>query len=377
MVLRRQRRPSARATDRRGAPGRRGARAARRSLAGRALPRRAARRSSRAPTLVVTNDSGPDAPRRRLGRADGRAVRAGDAGHVRTDRGPRGVRCSGRRSAARASTSTTTRSLNCIRGRPECMLGIGVDDVLATARRLSAARPGAGSPLRVLAADDSRAAAWRSLMRVLLLNPPGRAHLHPRLLLLEDDEVELPVPSDRPASCCRARSRSRTRSRSLDAIAERLSTARGARPHRRASPRRARLARRLRLLARGPGVSCPRKRPAGRRVLAIGDVLHEDAEKRLAEEPWIEAAVHVFANAGRAPLPGRPPRRDRGHERARRAGGALPDQAPGAREGVSAVPRPRHELFPDARLSLLVRAAQRRSRPCSPTTAAPTRAPSA
>jgi hypothetical protein len=35
---------------------------------------------------------------------------------------------------------------------------------------------------------------------------------------------------------------------------------------------------------------------AGRRVLAIGDVLHEDAEARLAEEPWLEVALDDFTN---------------------------------------------------------------------------------
>ncbi|MBK8180985.1 MAG: hypothetical protein IPK67_19265 [Planctomycetes bacterium] len=34
----------------------------------------------------------------------------------------------------------------------------------------------------------------------------------------------------------------------------------------------------------------------GPRALALGDVLQEDSETRLAEEPWLEAALHVFVN---------------------------------------------------------------------------------
>lgn len=80
------------------------------------------------------------------------------------------------------------------------------------------------------------------------------------------------------------------------------------------------------------------------RVLALGDVLHEEAEARLREEPWLEAAFHRFGSqdlprylAGerealedvtlRTPSG---PRRVRGH-------------APGKQYRV---PRPRHELFP-------------------------------
>ena len=35
---------------------------------------------------------------------------------------------------------------------------------------------------------------------------------------------------------------------------------------------------------------------AGRRILAIGDVLQENSEDRLREEPWLEACLHAFAN---------------------------------------------------------------------------------
>jgi anaerobic magnesium-protoporphyrin IX monomethyl ester cyclase len=86
--------------------------------------------------------------------------------------------------------------------------------------------------------------------------------------------------------------------------------------------------------------------PERPRVLALGDVLHEDAEARLAAEPWLEAAFHRFASqdvvrylAGEREaledvtlrtLAG--PLRVRGH----------------ALGKVYRVPRPRHELFPRA-----------------------------
>jgi len=96
----------------------------------------------------------------------------------------------------------------------------------------------------------------------------------------------------------------------------------------------------------------------GRRVLAIGDVLHEDSEARLVDEPWLEAVLHVFANADvlhylRAPRGG--------HGATPSALGAVEDMtvrdehgAPlrlrrverAKRKGGFRVPRPRHELFP-------------------------------
>jgi len=89
----------------------------------------------------------------------------------------------------------------------------------------------------------------------------------------------------------------------------------------------------------------------GRRVLALGDVLQEASERRLAEEPWLEAALHVFANDDvvryldgerealedvtlRDPNDGGVPRRVRTVE-------------PRHRRGAYRVPRPRHELFPE------------------------------
>jgi anaerobic magnesium-protoporphyrin IX monomethyl ester cyclase len=88
----------------------------------------------------------------------------------------------------------------------------------------------------------------------------------------------------------------------------------------------------------------------GRRVLALGDVLHERSEARLTEEPWIEAALHVFANA------------DVVHYLAGNTD-AVEDMtvrdATGApvrirrverkqRKGAYHVPRPRHELCPES-----------------------------
>jgi radical SAM superfamily enzyme YgiQ (UPF0313 family) len=88
----------------------------------------------------------------------------------------------------------------------------------------------------------------------------------------------------------------------------------------------------------------------GRRVLAIGDVLHEDSESRMREEPWLEAVLHVFANADvlhhlRGPE----------HQHAiedmtvRDESGAplrLRRVERKSRKGGFRVPRPRHELFP-------------------------------
>lgn len=89
-----------------------------------------------------------------------------------------------------------------------------------------------------------------------------------------------------------------------------------------------------------------RQAAAGRRVAAIGDVLQEDSELRLAEEPWLEAALHVFTN------------QDVLHwlegdldavEQATVRRGDAPERvrAHGKERGTYRVPRPRHELFPE------------------------------
>lgn len=82
-----------------------------------------------------------------------------------------------------------------------------------------------------------------------------------------------------------------------------------------------------------------------RRIFAIGDVLHEAAEERLAEEPWLEVALDDFTN------------RDvlyaieRNHERLERAtwrdeGGAVRTRHLKHPDSQFRLPRPRHELFP-------------------------------
>ena len=88
-----------------------------------------------------------------------------------------------------------------------------------------------------------------------------------------------------------------------------------------------------------------RQADRGRRVFAIGDVLHEDAEQRLAEEPWLEAILDDFTT------------RDALHLLSREYGSLLratwrcPDgsivQRNEPRRGREhRLPRPRHELFP-------------------------------
>ena len=86
----------------------------------------------------------------------------------------------------------------------------------------------------------------------------------------------------------------------------------------------------------------------GRRVLAIGDVLHEASEARLAEEPWLEAALHVFANADLLSyLAGD---LDAVEDMTVRDAEGVPQRllrvARKQRKGGFRIPRPRHELFP-------------------------------
>jgi radical SAM superfamily enzyme YgiQ (UPF0313 family) len=87
---------------------------------------------------------------------------------------------------------------------------------------------------------------------------------------------------------------------------------------------------------------------AGRRVIAIGDVLHEDSLKRLEQEPWLEASLHVFANADILHyLRGD---RERIEDMTVRDGDGRPQRLLAVerkqRKGGFRVPRPRHELFP-------------------------------
>lgn len=88
---------------------------------------------------------------------------------------------------------------------------------------------------------------------------------------------------------------------------------------------------------------------AGRRVLAIGDVLHEDSLLRLANEPWLEAALHVFANADVLHyLRGN---REAIEDMTVRDAAGQPQRLLAVerkqRKGGFRVPRPRHELFPE------------------------------
>lgn len=88
-----------------------------------------------------------------------------------------------------------------------------------------------------------------------------------------------------------------------------------------------------------------REAALGRRVLAIGDVLQEASERRLAEEPWLEAVLHDFSNDDALRI-----LRDQTHElgdaSVRRADGSIERVRGGPRKGQFRVPRPRHELFP-------------------------------
>jgi len=85
----------------------------------------------------------------------------------------------------------------------------------------------------------------------------------------------------------------------------------------------------------------------GRRVLAIGDILQEASEQRLAEEPWLEAALHDFTNADvLSYLDGE--RSNLLEMTIRRTNGSVERIRRGARTGEYRIPRPRHELFPRA-----------------------------
>ncbi len=83
----------------------------------------------------------------------------------------------------------------------------------------------------------------------------------------------------------------------------------------------------------------------GRRILAIGDVLHGDAALRLAEEPWLEAALDDFANEDVIKLLAGE------HAGVQQATFRVPSGEIVTREEPRSaksfrVPRPRHELFP-------------------------------
>ena len=182
-------------------------------------------------------------------------------------------------------------------------------------------------------------------MRVLLLNPPGRRTYIRDYFCSKTTKsnylfhpIDLVVLSGTLAE--------RHEVRVLDCMAERLDEERALERLRRFAPEVA--------VSLVGSVSWPEDRAflarvaaAGVRVIAIGDVLQEASERRLAEEPWLEAALHVFANQdvvhyldGRLELVE--------EMTVRRPGGAIERiRVHGKQRGAYRVPRPRHELFPE------------------------------
>ncbi len=83
----------------------------------------------------------------------------------------------------------------------------------------------------------------------------------------------------------------------------------------------------------------------GRRILAIGDVLHENATQRLEEEPWLDAALDDFTSedvlhilAGNL--------QDVCRATMRMPDGAIVARNKRNKQRSFRLPRPRHELFP-------------------------------
>jgi len=88
-----------------------------------------------------------------------------------------------------------------------------------------------------------------------------------------------------------------------------------------------------------------REAGSGRRVFAIGDVLHADAEERMRDEPWLEAILDDFTTADAAHLlAGREDEVLRATYR--RVGGELVHRDEPRRGREHRLPRPLHELFP-------------------------------
>jgi len=90
-----------------------------------------------------------------------------------------------------------------------------------------------------------------------------------------------------------------------------------------------------------------RQAALGRRIAALGDVLQEDSDKRLEQEPWLEAALHVFSNDD--VLHWLDGRLDRIQEATVRPPRGRPQRVRVRvrQKGTYRVPRPRHELFPE------------------------------
>ena len=85
----------------------------------------------------------------------------------------------------------------------------------------------------------------------------------------------------------------------------------------------------------------------GRRVFAIGDVLHADAEERLRDEPWLEGILDDFTTADVLHLlAGREDEVLRATWRCAEGGIARKDEP--RRGSEHRLPRPRHELFPSS-----------------------------
>jgi len=180
-------------------------------------------------------------------------------------------------------------------------------------------------------------------MRVLLLNPPGeRIYIRDYLCSKTTKSNYLFHPIDLVILSGTAAERHETRV--LDCMAERLDPAAAAARIDEFAP--------AAIVSLVGSVSWDQDRrflaaqaARGRRVIALGDVLHEDAVGRLAAEPWLEAALHVFTNDDLLHyLDGE---LDRVREMTvRGADGPRRISARGMQRGSFRVPRPRHELFP-------------------------------
>lgn len=180
-------------------------------------------------------------------------------------------------------------------------------------------------------------------MRVLLLNPPGRRiYIRDYFCSKTTKSNYLFHPVDLVTLSGTLAERYDTRV--LDCVAERLTPEAAARRIEQLAPEV--------LVSLVGSVSWDEDREflgaqaaRGRRVIAIGDVLQEDTEQRLLDEPWLEACLHVFANQDIVRyLEGE-------REELLEMTVRLPDGTPqrikrGPRKGSFRVPRPRHELFP-------------------------------
>jgi len=180
-------------------------------------------------------------------------------------------------------------------------------------------------------------------MRVLLLNPPGR-HTYIRDYFCSKTTksnylfhpIDLVMLSGRVAA--------EHEVAVLDCIAEGLDVAAAGRRIDAFAPEA--------LVSLVGSVSWPEDREflaaqadRGRRVVAIGDVLHEKAAERLAEEPWLEAALGDFVSADVLAILARDLASVRGSTVRHPDGRMETIGTPGKLRGEYDLPRPRHELF--------------------------------